>query len=120
MKSILFAFCAFAFVQTAHAELTFPYKKIEIACANDNGNLKLLWDFSKGPMVRQILVNGVNELGGSRLSIENNASTYSKKDVFSISLSQEDNQRQFVKEVMLFGQNETMLCLQTSSWHIAE
>ncbi|MGZ3748663.1 MAG: hypothetical protein ACXWRE_14655 [Pseudobdellovibrionaceae bacterium] len=120
MKNIFLTVIALGFFQTAHAGLTIPYKTIEIDCRNANGSLKLAWDFSKSPMINEILVNGSNEISGSRMSVENGTTIYFKDSVFSISLTKEDDKKQVTKDIMLLGKNETVLCTQSSSWHVTE
>lgn len=110
----------FAFSASAKAEEPVfrydPLISLSVACEGSIGRLELNWDFTKSAIIKEILINGKNELNDTKFLSKDGLATYSKEGIFAITLSPENDQPHFQKEVMILGKSETMACTVTDTY----
>jgi hypothetical protein len=116
---IFFSFSG-SFTQAA---LTWPYKIIEVRCVAFEHSIVLKWNFSKALYINELLVNGVNELPGSRMSSPRNpdATEYSKAGVYSITIDSCELALGSTRTKATIGSEEFLMeCTPHTSWHLTK
>lgn len=94
----------------------FPYRVVSIECVGPNVSLDFNWDYSRSLFIPHIFLNDALETGGTVLTTINGAEYFEKEGKFSISLRPSDDQTEFKKSALIFGQYVELQCVQRDEW----